>query len=164
MAWVYVYTVHGLWRGNDHDGDCSGLDGEDDDCSFSEEIEKEIKRDRLAKSLKDFESLNKGCTSDGSGYCDNMYQEFIPLRVVSYTRQWDKYGEEDEDEDEDQDEEDEEEDEDEDEDKEECLEDISPEEREDDVVCDCRRCEARNKKHIESLNATRERPRRNHRH
>ena len=57
-----------------------------------------------------------------------------------------------------------EDDEDEEEEKEECLEDISTEEREDDAVCNCRRCEERNKKHIEELNATRERPRRRNRY
>lgn len=165
MAWVYVYTVQGLWRGNDHDGYCSGLDADDDDCSFSEEIDKEIKRERIALSLNDFESCHEGCTSEyGSGYCDGMFQEFIPLRVVSYTRKWNKYGDSYEDSDEDEDNHSDEDDEDEEEEKEECLEDISTEEREDDAVCNCRRCEERNKKHIEELNATRERPRRRNRY
>lgn len=163
MAWVYVYTVNGLWRGNDHDGYCSGLDGDYDNCSFSEETDEEIKREKIALSLKNFESRHEGCTSSGSGYCRGMFQEFIPLRVLSYTRKWNKYGDSvsDSDEDEDEDEEDNHSDEDDEEEKEECLEDISAEEREDDAVCNCRRCEVRNKKHIEELNATRERPRRN---
>lgn len=164
MAWVYVYTVHGLSRGNNHGGYCSGLDANEGDFSFSEETDEEIKREKIALSLKNFESRHEGCTSSGSGYCRGMFQEFIPLRVVSYTRKWNKYGYSYEDEDEDNhSDENDEDDEDEEEEKEECLEDISAEEREDNAVCNCRRCEVRNKKHIEELNATRERPRRRNR-
>ncbi len=160
MAWEYVYNVKGLSTGNDHSGYCSGRDANDeDDCYFREEIEKEFVMLDLATCMKDFNERHDGCTSNGSHYCRGMYQEFVPLTVVSCKRRWNKYGYSCEsDEESDEEKSDEESDE---SDEEECLEKILADDREDETSCTCTRCVRRNEKHVKTLNASRNRSRRN---
>lgn len=79
---TYTYLVEFLITGNDHTGPCSKVSFRDADVFEYRVGRKTIKRDKLVKSLSDFNFSHKKCTSNKAWYCYGFEQRWHALRVL----------------------------------------------------------------------------------